>query len=161
VPGGGPARPLESTRAGDLAPLIDLLDVLAHRLGLGSAGLGTGLVVFVVTCVSSLAIVTVFVVRIPVDYFSAGRRMPARPVGVSLARAILTNLVGVALVLVGIVLSLPGIPGQGIITILVGLMLTDLPGVRRLERALARRRGVRRTLDAIRAKFGREPLKID
>jgi hypothetical protein len=40
-------------------------------------------------------------------------------------------------------------------------MLTDLPGVRRLERTLARRRRVRRALDTIRAKFGREPLKVD
>jgi hypothetical protein len=141
--------------------LINLLDVLARRVGLDAAGAGTLLVVFVVTCAASLAMVTFFVVRIPVDYFSAGRRPPARPVGVHLALAILKNLAGVILVLVGIVLSLPGIPGQGILTILVGLMLTDLPGVRRLERSLARRRGVRRALDTIRAKFGREPLKVD
>ncbi len=105
--------------------------------------------------------VTFFVVRIPADYFSTGRRPPAGPAGVRLAIAIFKNLAGVALVLVGIVLSLPGIPGQGILTILVGLMLTDLPGVRRLERTLARRRGVRRALDTIRAKFGREPLRMD
>ena len=141
--------------------MIDFLDVLARRVGLAGAGVGTVLLVFVVTCVASLAVVTFFVVRIPVDYFSAGRRPPAGPVGISLALAILKNLAGVALVLVGIVLSLPGIPGQGILTILVGLMLTDLPGMRRLERALARRRGVRRALDTIRAKFGREPLKVD
>ena len=141
--------------------MIDFLDVLARRVGLAGAGVGTVLLVFVVTCVASLAVVTFFVVRIPVDYFSAGRRPPAGPVGIPLALAILNNLAGVALVLVGIVLSLPGIPGQGILTILVGLMLTDLPGMRRLERALARRRGVRRALDTIRAKFGREPLKVD
>jgi len=90
-----------------------------------------------------------FVARIPVDYFSAGRRPPALPGGVHLAFAILRNLAGVILVLVGIVLSLvgivlslvgivlslvgivlslAGIPSQGILTILVGLMLTDLPG---------------------------------
>ncbi len=142
-------------------PLIDLLDVLARRVGLAGAGIGTVLAVFVVTCAASLAVVTFFVVRIPADYFSTGRRPPAGPVGVRLAFAILKNLAGVALVLVGIVLSLPGIPGQGILTILVGLMLTDLPGVRRLERALARRRRVRRALDAIRARFGREPLRVD
>ena len=141
--------------------MIDLLDAPARRVGLAGAGVGTLLVVFVLTCVASLAVVTFFVVRIPVDYFSTERRPPPRPVGIPLALAILKNLIGVALVLVGIVLSLPGIPGQGILTILVGLMLTDLPGVRRLERSLARRRGVRRALDTIRAKFGREPLKVD
>lgn len=142
-------------------PLIDLLDVLARRVGLAGAGVGTVLAVFAATCAASLAVVTFFVVRIPADYFSTERRPPAGPGGVRLAIAILKNLVGVALVLVGIVLSLPGIPGQGILTILVGLMLTDLPGVRRLERTLVRRRGVRRALDRIRAKFGREPLKVD
>jgi hypothetical protein len=141
--------------------LINLLDVLARRVGLDGAGAGTLLVVFVVTCAVSLAVVTFFVVRIPVDYFSAGRRPPARPAGVHLAFAILRNFAGIILVLVGILLSLPGIPGQGILTILVGLMLTDLPGVRRLERFLARKRGVTRALDTIRAKFGREPLKVD
>jgi hypothetical protein len=78
------------------------------------------------------------------------------------AIAVLKNVGGVALILVGIVLSFPGIPGQGILTILVGLMLTDLPGVRRLERSLARRRRVKRALDAIRAKVGgRDPVKLD
>jgi hypothetical protein len=141
--------------------LIDLLDVVARRVGLAGAGVGTVLAVFVGTCAASLAVVTFFVVRIPADYFSTERRPAAGPVGMRLAIAILKNLAGVALVLVGIVLSVPGVPGQGILTILVGLMLTDLPGVRRVERTLARRRRVRRALDTIRAKFGREPLKVD
>jgi hypothetical protein len=111
--------------------------------------------------VVSLAAVTFFVVRIPADYFSNERRPPASSIRARVAVAVLKNLVGVALVLLGVVLSLSGVPGQGILTILVGLMLTDLPGVRRLERALARRRGVKRALDAIRAKFGRDPLKLD
>ena len=141
--------------------MIDLLDVLARRVGLARAGVGTVLVVFVVTCAASLAMVTFFVVRIPADYFLVGRKPPAGSIQVRVAVSILKNLGGVALVLVGIVLSLPGIPGQGILTILVGLMLTDLPGVRRLERALVRRPSVRRALDTIRAKFGKEPLRVD
>jgi hypothetical protein len=112
-------------------------------------------------CLASLAVVTFFVVRIPADYFSNERQPPASSVWARVAIAVLKNVAGVALVLVGVVLSLPGIPGQGILTILVGLMLTDLPGVRRLERALVRRRGVKRALDAIRAKFGKDPLKLD
>jgi hypothetical protein len=67
--------------------LIDFLDVLARWVGLGGAGVGTGLVVFVVTCVSSLAVVTFFVVGIPVDYFSAGRRPPQEPTAQQHARA--------------------------------------------------------------------------
>lgn len=140
--------------------MIDLLHFLPGRVGLSGAGLGTVLAVFVVMCVVSLAVVTFFVVRIPADYFSNERRRPVSSARARVAVAVLKNLVGGALVLVGVVLSFPGIPGQGILTILVGLMLTDLPGVRRLERALARKRSVHRALDAIRAKFGRDPLKL-
>ena len=41
--------------------MINLLDVLARRVGLDGAGAGTLLVVFVVTCAVSLAMVTFFV----------------------------------------------------------------------------------------------------
>jgi hypothetical protein len=141
--------------------MIELLHSLPSRVGLSGAGLGTVLAVFVMMCVASLAMVTFFVVRIPADYFSNERRPRAGSVRTRVAVAVLKNLAGAALVLIGVVLSLPGIPGQGILTILVGLMLTDLPGVRRLERALTRKRSVHRALDAIRAKFGKDPLKLD
>lgn len=135
--------------------------MIPRRIDLAGAGLGTVLAGFLVMCLASLAVVTFFIVRIPTDYFSKERRRPAGSTRARVAIAVLKNVGGVALILVGIVLSFPGIPGQGILTILVGLMLTDLPGVRRLERALARRRRVQRALDAIRAKFGRDPLKLD
>jgi hypothetical protein len=128
---------------------------------IAGVGLGVGLAVFALMFIGSLALVTFFVVRIPADYFSKNRRPPASSPRARVAVSILKNLAGVVLVGVGVVLSLPGIPGQGILTILVGLMLTDLPGVRRLERYLARRRGVKHALDAIRAKFGKDPLKLD
>ena len=124
---------------------------------IAGVGLAAGLAVFALMFVASLALVTFFVVRMPADYFSKNRPPPRAHVVVF----ILKNLAGIALVLLGVVLSVPGIPGQGILTILVGLMLTDLPGVRRLERYLARRRGVKQALDAIRAKFGKDPLKLD
>jgi hypothetical protein len=128
---------------------------------IAGVGLGVGLAVFALMSVASLAVVTFFVVRIPADYFSKNRRPPAKSPRARVVVSILKNLAGIVLVLLGVVLSIPGIPGQGILTILVGLMLTDLPGVRRLERSLVRGRGVKRALDAIRAKFGRDPLKLD
>jgi hypothetical protein len=124
---------------------------------IAGVGLAASLAVFALMFFGSLALVTFFVVRIPADYFSKNRLPPRTRVTVF----ILKNVAGIVLVLLGVILSLPGIPGQGILTILVGLMLTDLPGVRRLERSLVRRRGVKQALDAIRAKFGKEPLKLD
>ena len=71
------------------------------------------------------------------------------------------NLFGVFLVALGIVLSLPGVPGQGVLTILMGAMLLDFPGKRRVERWLLRRRGVFTSINRLRARFGRRPLELD
>ena len=71
------------------------------------------------------------------------------------------NLLGLLHVAIGLLLSVPGVPGQGALTILIGVMLLDLPGVRRLERWLVRRPSVYRTINRIRARFGKPPLVID
>ena len=60
--------------------------------------------------------------------------------------------------LLGIVLSLPGVPGQGLLTILIGVILLDLPGKQRFERRLMMRPAVFTAVNSIRARFGREPL---
>lgn len=69
------------------------------------------------------------------------------------------NLLGLALIALGIVLSLPLVPGQGLLTILIGALLVDFPGRRRLELALVRQRGVLAALNTIRKRFGRPPLE--
>ena len=52
------------------------------------------------------------------------------------------NVLGLALVGLGLLLSLPGVPGQGILTVLIGLILLDFPGKRALERRLVTRPAV-------------------
>jgi len=64
------------------------------------------------------------------------------------------------MVIVGIALSIPGIPGQGVLTILAGLILMDFPGKRRLLLVALRRGPVRAVVDRLRARRGRPPLEI-
>ena len=66
----------------------------------------------------------------------------------------------IALIALGAVLSLPGVPGQGVLTILIGLILVDFPGKHRLMRRLLTRPGVIETLNRVRAYFGRPPLSL-
>ncbi|MBL8850214.1 MAG: hypothetical protein JNG89_11045 [Planctomycetaceae bacterium] len=73
---------------------------------------------------------------------------------------ILKNGLGVVLVLVGLVLSLPFVFGQGVLTILIGVSLLDLPGKRRLELAIIRREAVHKSINWIRKKAGRPPLTM-
>jgi hypothetical protein len=59
------------------------------------------------------------------------------------------------------VLSLPGVPGQGVLTILLGVMLLDFPGKRGLELKLVSRPKVLNTINRIRHRFDRPPLLLD
>ena len=68
------------------------------------------------------------------------------------------NALGVGLVLLGLLLSLPGVPGQGLLTILLGLILLDFPGKRRLERSILSRPGIIDRINRLRHRYGRLPL---
>jgi hypothetical protein len=46
------------------------------------------------------------------------------------------------------------------LTILLGLMLVDIPGKRRVELVLVRRPAIRRTIDRLRARYGKEPIRL-
>jgi hypothetical protein len=69
---------------------------------------------------------------------------------------VLKNALGIVLVVAGLVMLI--VPGQGLLTIAVGLMLIDFPGKYRLERWLATRRPVWRSINWLRKRAGRAPL---
>lgn len=122
-----------------------------------------GFVIFVVTFVLSLAVVAFIVVRLPADYFHPSHQrsfMDGRHRMVRGLALTLKNILGFLLVLLGIVLSLPGVPGQGLITILIGVMLLDFPGKRDLERKIIARPAVLATVNKLREKFSRPPLQL-
>src|SRR5437868_1535643 len=135
--------------------------VTAHVSWRGAAW-GIGLSVF--TFVGSIVATVWILVRLPADYFS--RTHPhdlfsGRSQAVRVAGTIIKNLLGVFLFALGIIMSLPGVPGQGILTILLGIMLLDIPGIRKLERKLVRRPKVLRTINRIRARYHKPPLELD
>lgn len=117
------------------------------------------LAVWLATTVGTALVGVVVILRLPPGHFVARHRThaPLRGAGGWLRR-IVRNLAGLALILLGAVLSLPGVPGQGVLTMLVGVMLLDVPGRRRLERWLVARRGVLTALNRLRARFGKPPL---
>jgi hypothetical protein len=119
---------------------------------------------FVVSLVVSLIFVTFLLVRLPHTYFLDSHQrhlwIDQHPV-IRWSGRILKNLGGVALILLGGVLSIPGIPGQGALTILIGVILLDFPGKRRLERAILRRPWVGRLVSRLRKRFGRPPFELE
>jgi uncharacterized membrane protein YesL len=123
-----------------------------------SLGISVGLAVL------SLAVATVVVVGWPADRFNGegptqhgkDAHVVVRALGF-LAR----NLAGALLVIVGAVMALPGVPGQGLLTMLIGLTLLSFPGKRRLERRILRVPAVLRAINRLRARFARPPLELD
>ncbi len=103
----------------------------------------------------SLAVVLRIVLALPHDYFE----VDASPRTAWTAARVARNVAGILLIGVGTVLSFPGVPGQGVLTVLVGMFLVDFPRRQQLERALARRPGVLPALNRLRARFDRPPLR--
>lgn len=128
----------------------------AHR---GQIALGVAL--FIATLLASLATVSFLLVTMPADYLDSPEGAPfwpGRPAWVRALARIGKNLLGLLLVLVGILLSLPGVPGQGMLTVVIGVMLVDLPGKRRFERRVIGHPRVLAGVNRLRARFRRPPL---
>jgi hypothetical protein len=104
----------------------------------------------------SIALLAAFVVRMPVDCLTPGYHPPPQKI----VSRIWKNLAGILLILLGIAMSLPGIPGQGLLTVLMGVMISDFPGKRRMERWIASRNGVLPALNKLRARYGKPPLQL-
>jgi hypothetical protein len=118
----------------------------------------------IVSFVVSTLIVAIVMVRIPANYFSATHArefLPNSSWHVRWGALILKNLAGVLLILIGIVMSLPGVPGPGFVVILLGLVMMDIPGKRPLEARIIQRPAVLNTINSLRARYNKPPLILD
>jgi len=116
-----------------------------------------------VTFVASLILVPFFIVRIPADYFSRGRdyrRLWAdQHLVVRGTLMIAKNLLGYIFVVAGIFMLV--LPGQGLLTILVGIMFLNFRGKYELERWIVSRPPVLRSINWLRRHAGRAPLVLE
>lgn len=114
------------------------------------------------TLVVSAIVAPMIIRRMPHDYFlENGENTEAirkeHPV-LRLLFLILKNLVGGILFLGGIIMLLT--PGQGVLTLLIGLMMMNFPGKRRFEIWLIRLGPLNRAINWIREKGGKKPLEL-
>jgi hypothetical protein len=114
-----------------------------------------------VAFVASLVAIPWILVRLPADYFDvrvprpflAGRHPVLRSVLI-----VLKNIVGFVFLLGGIAMLV--LPGQGLLTILVGISLMDFPKKRLLEAKLIGQPLIFSGVNRLRARFGKPPLVI-
>ena len=123
-----------------------------------------GALIFLASFLINLGIVSFILVKLPADHFSKNRKTKfwagPRP-AIHAAKVIGKNIAGVLLVALGIVLSLPGVPGQGLLTVLLGIMLLDFPGRHRLEQKLLSKPSIVNTINGLRKRFDKPPLQLN
>jgi len=111
--------------------------------------------------IGTLIAIPFIIVRLPADYFDI--RTPRywmkdhspvlRWVGL-----IVKNAVGAVFLLAGFAMLF--LPGQGILTMLIGISLLDFPGKRWLEAKIVGQPTVLQAFNAMRAKFDKPPLTL-
>lgn len=112
-----------------------------------------GIISAVVFVVSLLAM-PFLLGKIPVDYFAQSNNCNN---GCNFFIVVIKNLVGLILLLAGIIMLVT--PGQGIVSILLGLFLMKFPGKRQLELKLISNDATFKALNWLRNKVGKPPFE--
>lgn len=123
-----------------------------------------GVAIFVVTFCLNLAFVSFILIKLPADHFRKNHEekfWAGRSPALRITAIAFKNLLGWVLIGLGVVMSLPGVPGQGLLTILLGIMLVDFPGKHHLERNLLHRPAIKNSINKLRARFDKPPLLLD
>ena len=136
--------------------MAEILSWVATHQGLMLALAGLSVAMFI----GSLLALPLLLARIPEDYFLDPQRHASRlkrhhPVVYIIIR-IFKNLLGWLLVFMGFLMLF--LPGQGILTMLMGLLLSDFPGKFALERRLASQHRILCAINWIRRRGNHPPI---
>ncbi len=118
-------------------------------------------VLSIVFFVGSLIAIPFILVRLPADFFDI--RVPRpwmedhHPV-LRLIGHLVKNAVGAIFLFAGFLMLF--LPGQGILTMLIGVSMLDFPGKRKLEAKMIGQPAVLNAINGMREKFGKPPLII-
>jgi hypothetical protein len=118
-------------------------------------------VLSIVFFVGSLIAIPFILVRLPADFFDI--RVPRpwmkdhHPI-LRLIGHIVKNVAGAIFVFAGFLMLF--LPGQGILTMLIGISMLDFPGKRKLEARMIGQPAVLNAINGMREKFGKPPLII-
>ena len=139
---------------GDISlPMIT--EILAYTL----SHVGWILTISSIIFVFGLIVMPILAICIPPNYFLSDYRNPPgrSPPHIGFALTVIKNIVGAFCVVTGLLLLV--LPGQGLITLILGLMIMNYPGKYALERRLIRLPHVLSTINWLRGKFEKPPLE--
>ena len=118
-------------------------------------------VLSIVFFVGSLIVIPFILIRLPADFFDIRVPRPwmqdQHPV-LRLIGHIVKNAVGAIFLFAGFLMLF--LPGQGILTVLIGISMLDFPGKRNLEAKMIGQPTVLHAINGMREKFGKPSLII-
>ncbi|RKU32285.1 hypothetical protein C6496_24230 [Candidatus Poribacteria bacterium] len=117
-------------------------------------------VIIIATTFATLASISMLLISLPPDYFTRKRRMSRikNPI-LRLFLRLLKNVGGAVFLIAGFIMLFT--PGPGVLSALVGVILCDFPGKRRVERKIIARPRVLSMINRIRARYNRPLLMLD
>ena len=116
----------------------------------------------VATIIVSYVLIVVGMIKIPADYFSSTYVREInddKHFSLRWATFIVKNIIGFLLIIAGTVMIFT--PGPGVPTILLGLIMMDIPGKRPLEARIIKRPEILETVNNLRARYNKPPLVMD
>lgn len=115
-----------------------------------------------ITFLLTLIIVPALIIRMPPDYFTYDRehlkQYHRQHIVMRVLLLVLKNVFGYVFIFAGIAMLM--LPGQGIITILIGITLISFPKKRALECRIIKNRSVVRMINWIRASAKKGPIDL-
>lgn len=114
-------------------------------------------IISVLLALISLILLPVLIVNMPADYFLAARRRRRNATSVRRWYMILRNVLALVLLIAGIIMLF--VPGQGLLTVLAAIALSDVPGKYQIERWIVLRPGILRAINWVRKRYRKPPVK--
>ena len=117
-------------------------------------------VIIIVTTLATLATVSMLLIALPADYFTRKKQRSRikNPI-LRLFLYLLKNVCGIIFLSFGFIMLFT--PGPGILSLLVGVILCEFPGKKRIERKMIERPLVLSTINRIRARYNRPLIVLD
>ena len=107
-------------------------------------------VISIAVFIMSLIAIPAVIKRLPADYFVNKKSISRQPWPVRVVILAIKNTLGIILICAGGIMLIT--PGQGLLSILVGVFICDFHGKRRFERWLVTKPSVKNSLNWIRRK---------
>jgi len=111
--------------------------------------------------IGTLIAIPLILVRLPADYFDTRTPrhwMKDHHPALRLSGLVVKNVVGIVFLLAGFAMLF--LPGQGVLTMLIGVSLMDFPRKRELEAKMVGQPTLLGVINSMRHKYGKPPLTL-